>query len=121
MTERNIYHPQTAPGQTRRRVTSFVGVNPNQVQAGTPAITWVIEDEITLEGGDYAYVPVGQFVTVFDEAKAAEMFSGVDLNTGETDGQTYSVAHLMFLFNSFALSEMTKQYSPPPEGDSPTV
>ena len=120
-TERNVYLPQTAPGQTRRRVTSFVGVNPNQVQAGTPAITWVIEDEITLEGGGFVYVPVGQFVTVFDAEKAAETFAGINLDTGEADGQTYSVAHLMHLFNSFALSEMAKQYSPSSQGDSPTV
>lgn len=110
---RSIYLPQTAPGQTRRRVTSFVGVNPNQTQDGKTAITWVIEDEISLEGGGYAYVPVSQFVTVFDEAKATETFTGVDIDTGETDGQEYSVAHLMFLFNSFALAEMTKHYTPP--------
>lgn len=112
MTSRSIYLPQTAPGQTRRRVSSFFGVHPNQVQAGTPAITWVIEDEISLESGGYAYVPVGQFVTVFDSSKAAETFTGVDIDTGETDGQSYSVAHLIYLFNSFALSEMAKQYTP---------
>ncbi|MDR2333765.1 MAG: hypothetical protein LBE61_09800 [Burkholderiaceae bacterium] len=94
-------------------MSSFVGVHPNQVQAGTPAITWVIEDEISLEGGGFVYVQVGQFVTLFDASKAAETFTGIDIDTGETDGQTYSVAHLMYLFNSFALAQMQRQYAPP--------
>lgn len=115
MTERNIYLPQNSPGQTRRSVSSFVGVHPSQAQAGIPAITWVIEDEILLEGGKFAYVPVGQFVTLFDESKAAESFAGIDIDTGELDGQQYTVGFLMHLFNSFALREMMIQYAPQAE------
>lgn len=120
MTNRTIYLPQNAPGQTRRRVSSFVGMNPNQVQAGTPAITWVIEDEILLADGKFAYVPVRQFVTLFDESKTAETFAGIDIDTGELDGQQYSVGFLMHLFNSFALHEMMKEFSSP-ENDEPNA
>ncbi|QIL81786.1 hypothetical protein G7047_19090 [Diaphorobacter sp. HDW4A] len=119
MTERSIYLPQTAPGQTRRRVSSFVGTSPNQTQGGTPAITWVIEDEILLEGGGFAYVPVGQFVSLFDPAKDAETFADIDVDTGETNGQIYTVGQLRRMFYAFALNEMVRQYSTPIDEPEP--
>ncbi len=51
-------------------------------------------------------------MTLFDESKAAETFAGIDIDTGELDGQQYTVGFLMQLFNSFALREMMIQYAP---------
>lgn len=111
--ERTIYMPHTAPGQIRRRVREFVGVNPNQTVGAPPALTWVIEDEILLADGSYVYVPVGRFVTVLDEAKDAETFVDIDIETGESNGQVYSVGLLRRMFNSFTLAQVQSQYAPP--------